>query len=185
MAGPDRDDQRLGVEMLEAQSHHAVGLGETADHRIDLALLQLRQQTAIGTGEHTHRRQQALAARGPQHPGHEGGRHRGQRSQRQVDLALLGRHALHRRVERAHHRAGMAQEDLRLRSEPRALATTLEKTHFENVFQLGQGLGHGGLAHVQCLGSSPQVAQAGHGQEAVQVPQLNAMEAGKWHINNR
>ena len=48
----------------------------------------------------------------------------------------------------------------------------------KQILQVGQSLGHRGLADRQGLGCPSQVAQSRHGQEAVQVAQLQAVGLG-------
>ena len=52
-------------------------------------------------------------------------------------------------------------------------AAALHQPGAGKFLQLGEGLGHGGLAQRQPLGGAGQVALLRHGDEAAQVPQLH------------
>jgi len=171
MVRPDNEGHTLGIEMLEAEAGHQLGVGEAPDHQVEIAGAQLREQHRILARHHPHDRPHILLLEQADRKRHDPRRHgrqgtdldrhpaRGARLADGIDALAQCRHA----------RARIAQEHIAEARQRDATPAPLEQRHAQHLLQLADGLGNGRLGNGQSGGRLDHALLARDLQEALQV----------------
>ena len=184
MAGAGREDQRFGLQQLEAQAGHEARIAHAADHQVEVAGAQGVEQRAIGRALDDQPDMRPARAEFGQRARQQVRRHAGQCTDAQALDAGAGRrrHGQRAGIDRLQHPQGMHQQLLAGRRQPlHATApgrAALHQPRAGQCLELGQGLGDGRLAQGQSLGGARQVTLLRDRHQTAQVSQLHATGEG-------
>ena len=175
MAGPDHEDDPLGIEVLEGQTAHRLRLGHAADDEIDVAEAKLGEQIVVGAGDDAGSRRGQAGGEGLDRARQDARRDRRQRTDPDDDrVGPRPAERVDALAKRGDAGAGIALEDLAERRQEEVAPRAVEKRHAEHQLELLDRLGGCGLGDAEGVGGLHHAFQARHLEKADDVSQLDA-----------
>ena len=175
---PGGDDHRhpLQIELLEGEPDHLVGVGEPAHHHVELTALEALEQDAVRAGDQVNGGVAALGGQLVHRLRYQADGDGRQRADADVGVALelaLG-DAVDRVLQGDEAGRRMVLERLAERRQREPFGPAREQANVEQLLELAQGLGDGGLRHRQLIGGAADMTQPSDLHEALEMTDLHA-----------